>query len=337
MSEQHLQKYLDQTRAFVLSRSLIAAMEMDLFRLVSQEPCSRDELIQKTGIADSSVAQAFFDTLVAYGYLEEKNGQIGSTDIGTSMLHNLEAISSWNDEMLLYYTSMADLSGVLKTGRYQDTSLAKYWAYKVADDRMKIDGQVVDDYSVLMDASQKQLSQIIAARYDFSGMRHIMDFGGGYGRLAMTLVERFKGLKVTIVDLPAVCKRARPRIENAGLSDRITYLEADFFGDLPKAAADGVLFVRVLHDWHDDQVVKLLGNARGCLKAGGRVIAAEPMLDKSAEGDANLVLTSLMLTLFGGKRRTLQEIGEMMKMAGYKSPACQDLGLSLYRLVYADA
>lgn len=330
-----LTDFLDSVRSFALARVLMAAIELDIFRILEEQgPLGRAELREHTGIKGTPISDNFFDILVVFSALKEEDGKLSLSPMGRSVLPVYKSIKSWNDEMRLFYESLRDLAGLLKSGRFQDSALSEYWAYKNVSDRKALQASAVDDYSSVMAASQDQLSQIVVEQYDFSVHEHVIDFGGGYGRLALTLAERHPDLKITIADLPAVGEGARARIEEAGLQDRIKFLPVDFFrDDLPAGVADAMLFVRVLHDWNDDEVASLMARTRPCLRKSGAVVIVEPMRDNNVKPDPGSVLSGLMLTLLGGRRRNVQHYIELLHSSGYTEVSWRDCGFSLYKMV----
>jgi hypothetical protein len=60
----------------------------------------------------------------------------------------------------------------------------------------------------------------VAAAYDFSGVRHVVDVGGGNGALLAGIVKAHPRLKGTLFDLPEDVGRARPRLHELGLAAR---------------------------------------------------------------------------------------------------------------------
>jgi cyclopropane fatty-acyl-phospholipid synthase-like methyltransferase len=331
-----LTEFLDHIKSFALARALMTAIELDIFQHLEEAPLSRSDLKQRLAIPDTPIADAFLDVLVAFQILGEENGSLVLLPLGRSVLPMYESIQSWGKEMQLFYSSLNDLTGLLRSGRYKDSVLSEYWAYKKSPERKKLQGFGVDEYSSVMDASQVRLSQAIVENYDFSIYDHIIEFGGGYGRLAITLAKRYPRLKVTIADLPAVCDGARVRIDAVGLGSRIECLPVDFFcSDLPTGTADLILFVRVLHDWNDDEVTDLTTKTRSCLRTPGEALVVEPMIDEKVNSNPSSVLTSLMLTLFGGRRRSVQEYIGILRSAGYTRVSWRDCGLSIYKIVVA--
>jgi len=331
-----LNKFMDYAKSFALARVLMTAIELDVFRILDQEPLSRADLKQRLAIADTPIADALIDVLLAFDFLAEKDSRLRLLPLGASVFPVYESIKSWNKEMQLFYDSLGDLTEILKSGRHQDSVLSDYWAYKKVPERKNLRLSSVDDYSTVMEASQVQLSQVIVEHYDFSVHEHIIDFGGGYGGLGIALAQTYTHLRITIADLPAVCEGANARIDEAGLGERVECVPVDFLSDdLPITQADAIMFVRVLHDWNDDEVAGLLGKTHALLRKPGVALVVEPMTDDTAKPDPGSVLSSLMLPLFGGRRRSVQQHISLLHSAGYARTDWRDCGLSIYKMVVA--
>jgi hypothetical protein len=154
--------------------------------------------------------------------------------------------------------------------------------------------------------------------YDFSGIRHLVDVGGGYGVLVSAVLRATPGLSVTLVERPAVVEPARARIAAAGLADRCTVVAGDFFGTLP-AGADAYVLSRVLHDWSDEDAGRILGTCRKAVPSGARLLVAEALLPERARDQPAAIRMDLtMLMLFGAAReRTEAEYRELLADAGF--------------------
>lgn len=329
-----LTKFLDYVRSFSIARALMAAIDLDLFRHLEKGPMSRKVLKQRLAIVDGPIADAFFDVLISFEILLEENGQLSLLPLAQSVLPVYESIRSWNTEMQLFYETLNDLTALLKTGNYQDSKLSGYWSYKKSRSSKSIQVSDVRDYSSTMDVSQIQLSRAILESYDFGPHQHVIDFGGGYGRLAIHLAQRFFHLRITIADLPAVCEGTRASVRALNLEDRIQCLPVDFFtDDLPNNVADLLLFVRVLHDWNDDEAMLLIAKTQACLRKPGVVLIVEPMAEERVLPNRSSTPSSLMVTLLGGKRRTVPEYIRFLSLAGYAEITSQDCGLSMYKMV----
>lgn len=155
----------------------------------------------------------------------------------------------------------------------------------------------------------------VAEAYDWGSLGHVVDVGGGNGSLLSVLMSRYPGLTGTVVDLPGPVADARVRFRAEGLSDRARAVEGDFFSPLP-AGGDGYVLSSVLHDWGDDEAVRIL---RGCADAageGGSVLVVEAVGRNGESPSTAMDLRMLVFT--GGKERGLADLGRLAARAGLR-------------------
>ncbi|KAD6454553.1 hypothetical protein E3N88_09259 [Mikania micrantha] len=100
----------------------------------------------------------------------------------------------------------------------------------------------------------------------FEGVNSIVDVGGGTGNLAKSIAEAFPNISCICFDLPHVVK---------GLdgSKNFRYVAGDMFEAIPKA--DVILMKWILHDWNDEECIKILTRCKEAIPSknnGGKVI-----------------------------------------------------------------
>jgi SAM-dependent methyltransferase len=118
---------------------------------------------------------------------------------------------------------------------------------------------------------------------DWTGVRTVLDVGGGDGTMACAMARQYSWLKVTVFNLPASAELARARIAREGASERVQVVEGDFLvDDLPKGF-DCVLFSRVLADWGPEACRRLIGKARAALAPGGWLHICEPFINRNPD------------------------------------------------------
>jgi O-methyltransferase domain len=78
----------------------------------------------------------------------------------------------------------------------------------------------------------------VAAAYDFSGLRTIVDVGGATGSLLTTILGSYPGISGILFDLPHVVREAPTLIQTRGLAERVTIEEGNFFESVPRPGAD---------------------------------------------------------------------------------------------------
>ena len=150
--------------------------------------------------------------------------------------------------------------------------------------------------------------------YDFSNATTVVDVGGGSGELLSALLKRYPGLRGLLVDLPEAVEEARSRLEKEGVIDRCEISGTDFFRNVP-AGGDVYILKRVIHDWRDEQAVKVLANCRRALSESGRVLIVERVIPDGTEPHPAKMADVFML-LFGGIERTVGQYRGLLETAG---------------------
>src|SRR5262249_17928060 len=98
----------------------------------------------------------------------------------------------------------------------------------------------MEDFGEAMKANSFNLTRALLAHYDFSSIRKIVDVGGGFGHLVVSLLERYPDVRGVLFELPEVIAAARVQlpVADASIAARLEYVEGDMFSDdLPPADA----------------------------------------------------------------------------------------------------
>ncbi|MBP5941426.1 methyltransferase [Streptomyces sp. LBUM 1476] len=169
------------------------------------------------------------------------------------------------------------------------------------------------------------LAPSIAEGYDWSGVRHVLDVGGGWGTLLAALLERMPGVRGTLLELPGTAEEAVRELADSGAP--VSVVAGSFFDALP-AGADTVVLHNVLVNWDDEAAARILRRCAEAVGPQGRVLVLEGLPSEEAGeagGGSGGVLDDqrllaqidvLMLMLFGGKERSLSEYGRLAETAG---------------------
>jgi hypothetical protein len=158
----------------------------------------------------------------------------------------------------------------------------------------------------------------IAAAHKFSGIRTLVDVGGGNGSLLATILKANPKLKGVLFDQPSVIARARQdrHVTANGVAERCTLESGDFFEAVPKGG-DTYLMKRTLHDWDDERCAKILANCRAAMSEKGMVLVVDAVIAPGNEPDRGKLLDMQMLVI-GGHERTKQDFAAVFKNAGLK-------------------
>jgi SAM-dependent methyltransferase len=166
----------------------------------------------------------------------------------------------------------------------------------------------------MSDISRSQHAAVVDA-YDFSGIHHLVDIGGGRGSLLISLLSAYPDLMATLFELPDVVDDARRTLEAAGLAERCHVVGGNFFESVP--SADAYLLAHVVHDWRDAEAARILENCRRSIAPGGRLVLAEIVIPPGNEPSQGKLLDLEMLVCLTGRERTEAEYARLLDSAGF--------------------
>jgi acetylserotonin N-methyltransferase len=157
----------------------------------------------------------------------------------------------------------------------------------------------------------------LVSAFDLSRFRRLVDLGGATGHLAIAACERYAELHAVVFDLPRATALAREQVAKSDARERIEVVAGDFFEDeLP--AADLYYVGRILHDWTEEKIERLLGRIFERLPQGGALLIGEKLLEEDGVGPLDANMQSLnMLIVTEGRERSLSEYSVLARRAGF--------------------
>ena len=159
----------------------------------------------------------------------------------------------------------------------------------------------------------------IAVAYKFSGVRTLVDVGGGNGSLLSVILQANTKLKGVLFDLPPVITRARQdrHVTAKSIAERCQLESGDFLESVPKGG-DAYMMKRTLHDWDNEHCVKILANCRAAMNQKGRVLVIDSVIAPGNDPDRGKLIDMQMFVVTGGRERTRTEFATVFREAGLK-------------------
>jgi hypothetical protein len=157
----------------------------------------------------------------------------------------------------------------------------------------------------------------IAAAYDFSNAKLIADIGGGNGAALRHILARFSEPRGIVFDREDVISAINPE---ELLHGRITAQSGSFFNHVP-TGADIYLMIRVLHDWADEDCVRILNNCRAVMDKNSLLLLGEQLLepDPALGQSTGYLLDVQMMAMFGrARQRSEGEFQGLFDQSGFK-------------------
>ncbi len=305
----------DLCAGFVYSQTLLAAVTLDLPRLLAENPRSAAAVARHAGLPEAS-ALRLLDACVALRLaVRHRDGRYALGPLGAALIDNPGVVAMIEHHGLLY-RDLQDPVALLRHGGGGAAALAGYWPYAggaTAPSRAE-----VEPYSRLMAASQAMVAAEALAAYDVRRHRCLLDVGGGDGSFVEQAARAAPRLRLMVFDLPAVAELAAARLGAAGLTARTSVVGGDFTRLPLPAGADLITLVRVLHDQDDEAALALLRRVRAALPAAGRLLIVEPMAGTpgaAASGDA--YFGWYLYVMGSGRPRSPARIRQMLREAGF--------------------
>ena len=289
------------------TQAIRAAVELGVFETL---PGSAQNIERSLELADS-VGTRLMRALAELSLVWSDDGGVyHCTEKGTLLqrshpLSLTDAALLWGGET---YEAWAKAEYSLRTGRSAFRKLYGQNLFERLGDRPK---QRRSSHRAFASYARHDYRSLEAA-IDFRAHDHILDAGGGTGELAFALLRAYPDLTATVMDLPEVVREAEPPDE---LKDRCRFAAGDFFEQWP-VRSDAVVLARVLHDWPDDEAVRILALAREAMPTGGTLYVVEMMLDDITGAGGLLDLN--MLIVAGGAERTEEQFGGLLDNAGFE-------------------
>lgn len=159
------------------------------------------------------------------------------------------------------------------------------------------------------------IGRAVAAAYDFTPFRTIVDVGGGKGALLAAILPAAPQARGINFDQPSVLERARSYVAAAGLAQRCQTVGGDFFAEVP-AGGDAYLMKFVLHDWDDDRCVTILQNVARVMPPDAKLLIIESVIPPGNDPYPGKFMDINMLVITGGRERTELEYRALLDRAG---------------------
>jgi SAM-dependent methyltransferase len=182
---------------------------------------------------------------------------------------------------------------------------------------VKTDSDLAEAFNNAMTAGSEFAIYAVLAAYDFSGYRKIIDVGGGHGRLLAMILEKAPRARGVLFDLPNVVDGAEQELTKAGVADRCEVVGGSFFEAVPDGG-DAYLMKAILHDWSDEDALKILSSIRSAIAPGGKLLLLESVLPERSSSDIGLLIDLEMLVAVGGRERTHAEWANLLGRAGFR-------------------
>ncbi|KAJ6693546.1 hypothetical protein OIU85_004329 [Salix viminalis] len=188
------------------------------------------------------------------------------------------------------------------------------WEYTGQDPRLS------NLFNEAMASDSVLVSKVIVSKCKgiFEGVNSLVDVGGGTGTMAKAISEAFPHIDCTVFDLPRV-------VSDLQGSKNLKYVGGDMFEVVPPA--DAVLLKWILHDWSDEDCIKILQRCKQAIMRNGKQKVGKVIItdmvrenknrDEAVSTETQLFFDLEMMVTVNGMERNEKEWGKLFFDAGF--------------------
>ncbi|MFW9856555.1 MAG: methyltransferase [Candidatus Thorarchaeota archaeon] len=221
----------DLLRMNIVSAALGTAFELKLFEIINNHPQDARKIAETFDIPLDRVYW-WLELLVGLGLLEQDSGTYSISPITRSAVFESYSAETW-----------AQLAQYAREGYRIGDNLVFHishpksvWASQGLSPpdwfkQIQKDPTRARRFTYLLYELHLPLAKTLAQTLEMTGVRQMMDLGGGSGVMSLMLLEQHTSLKAVVVDIPNVCVVGREIADNTIVANRIEYRALDFIHD----------------------------------------------------------------------------------------------------------
>jgi (2Fe-2S) ferredoxin/predicted O-methyltransferase YrrM len=295
----------EMIRAFMSSRTVLTALELDVFTAVGRGACA--EIVAREIHADPRATEMLLNALVSLHLLDKKDGTFFKTPLSARFLS--EGSCDNARPALIHIAHLWDrwstLTECVRTGTSAESV------------RRESDGK--SSFIAAMDRNAKERTAAVVNAIGRNGIRRMLDLGGGSGAYSIALAHAMPELKSEILDQGDVIPLALEYIRNAGLVQRISTRAGDMLHDSLGENYDLVLVSAICHMFSAEENRALLQRIYNSLAPHGRVVVQDFILEpgKTAPRQAALFSLNMLVGTKSGASYSEPEYAEWLRAAGF--------------------
>jgi hypothetical protein len=300
---------------YQVTQAIHVAAVLGIADRLADGPRTSDDLAVATGTHPESLYRVL-RALAGMGVFREEVGQqFALTELGDCLRSDApEPVGGWAAFVgePYHWQAWGDLLHGVRSGEnpFRHIHGADPWTFRAQHPELS------EGFDQAMLAISRQVSAAVLAAYDFRRFTSVADIGGGNGAFLARILAAYPGMHGVLFDQPHVVSGAAPVLEAAGVAGRCEVVGGSFFETMP-AGADAYVLKAILHDWEDEDCVRILHVCRRAMADGAALLIVEREIGTPNEepdakfGDLNMLVGP------GGRERSVAEFAELFAEAGF--------------------
>jgi hypothetical protein len=307
---------IDLILAGWMSQAIEAAAELGIADALAAGPLTADDLAHRVG-ADADALDRLLRALVSRGvFRRHRGGAYGLNALADTL--RSDAPTSMAGAALFYGSPQhredwSTLAEAVRSGKATIPMLRGKTAFEYLND----DPHLAKLFNDAMTSVSALAEGPVVAAFDFTAYPVIVDVGGGHGRLLAAILAATPSARGVLYELPEVAAGAPPQLAKLGVAERVRIETGSFFDGIP-AGGDAYVLKHIIHDWPDDEAVRILRNLRAASDAHTTVLLVETVIPEHDREFIGKWADLEMLLGANGRERTAAEYRALLERAGLR-------------------
>jgi len=296
----------EMIRGFMPSRCVLTALELDIFTAVGDG--ANAEQVGTRIHANARAAGILLGALVSLGLLAKTGDEYKNTpetarffvqgskdNQRNGLLHSANIWHRWST-----------LTEVMRRGTHIpiDAASTPEWT---------------TNFIAGMQRNSKDRAPLIVKALGTTGVRRILDLGGGSGSYSIAFAKASPEAQCEILDLPEVVPLTTEYVSKAGVAEQVSIRAGDMLHDDFGSGYDIVMLNAICHMFSEEQNLDIFRRARKALAPNGRLVVQDFILnpDKTGLQHAALFSVNMLVGTDAGASYSEVEYASWMKAAGF--------------------
>ena len=310
--------------SFQKSRILLSGYELDIFTHIDEYGTTNNQIADTLNLDEHACERLlnalaslgfltkqellFFNTVESYTFLSKK-----SSDYLGGLMHTNHLWNTWSN-----------LTQVVKTGKSANPSeineRGEEWLFPFIN--------------AMHDRAKKQAPQQLA-NIDLSGIKSILDIGGGSGAYSMEFVSKNPEIQATVFDLPNVVPITIKFLKKEGFLDRIKAHAGDYTTDYLPGGFDLVFLSAIIHSNSLEINQELIRKCFASLNKNGKIVIQDWIMnnDRTQPVSGAIFAINMLVGTEAGDCFTEEEVTEMLSIVGFKNISRTEFETGLSQIV----
>jgi hypothetical protein len=296
--------------SFQKSRILLSGFELDIFTNIAESGSTNFQMATSLKL-DEHACERLLNALVSLGFIAKSDNLFFNTAESFTFLSKKspEYLGGLMHSNHLWNT-WSNLTNVVKTG------------FSANPSEINVRGEewLFPFINAMHDRAKKQAPQQLK-NLDLSGVKSILDVGGGSGAYSMEFISKKPDIEATVFDLPNVIPITKKFLEKEGFSGKIKTHQGDYTKDNLPEGFDLVFLSAIIHSNSLQVNQDLIKKSFYSLNKSGRIVIQDWIMnnDRTQPTAGAVFAINMLVGTEAGDCFTELEVNGMITSAGFKN------------------